>query len=175
VRPAGETQHGKIEKALWLTEKFAPEIEADLHRYYGLNLGLFFVPGSGLSWRKLLVLTEHLPPESTLNTAIRNSMPERDVLANFGDPVNAPWSPLESLVAALIDEVRQLAWMYASAHSDATIKRPEPIRRPGIGGRSSRGHIMSAQDIKAIDPRMRNIPDDQVQDALDALTGRTTL
>jgi hypothetical protein len=173
VRPAGETIHGKIEKALWLTEEFPEEIEADLHRYYGLNLGLFFVPGSGLSWRKLLVLIGHLPPESTLNTAIRNSMPAEEVLANFGDPEKAPWSPLESLVASLIDEVRQLAWMYASSHSDATIKRPEPLPRPGVG-KSSRGHRMSVADIKAIDPRLRNVPDDQVQDALDAMTGRTT-
>jgi hypothetical protein len=174
VWPAGATQHGKIEKAVWLTENFPEEIEADLHRYYGLNLGLFFVPGSGLSWRKLLALVEHLPPESTLNTAIRNDMPEDKVLANFGDPVNAPWSPLESLVASLIDEVRQLAWMYASSHSDATIKRPEPIRRPGITGRrTGRKRRMTAQEIKAIDPRMRNIPDDQVQDVLNALTGRT--
>lgn len=131
-------------------------------------------PGSGLTWRKLLALINNLPPESVLNTAIRNSVPEETALANSGDPVKAPWSPLENLVASLIDEVRQLSWMYASSHSDATIKRPEPIRRPGLGGRrSGRKYRMSAIEIKAIDPRMRNVPDDQVQDVLNALTGRT--
>lgn len=131
-------------------------------------------PGSGLTWRKCLVLINHLPPESALNTAIRNSVPEATALANSGDPINAPWSPLENLVASLIDEVRQLGWMYASSHSEATIKRPEPIRRPGVSGSRRNGRYkMSAQEIKAIDPRMRNVPDDQVQDVLNALTGRT--
>lgn len=172
MRTAGETVDGKIQKALWLISEFPEAIEADLQRYYGLDFVRFFGPGSGLSWRKLMALIDYLPPESALNTAVRNITPEERLAANAGDPVKARWSSTESFLAALIDEVRNLGWMYASAHTDRTIAKPSPIRRPGVGSGRSLRRPMSLDAIRAIDPRMRNVPDDQVQDALNALTGR---
>jgi len=172
VRPAGSHEHGKIQKILWIISEFPEALEADLQRYYGLDFVRFFRPGSGLSWRKLLALIDNLPPESALNTAVRNITPEERLAANAGDPVKARWSTVESLLAALIDEVRQVSWMYASSHSDKAIARPQPIRRPGVSTKSRRLRPMTLAGIRAIDPRMRDVPDEEVQATLNRMTGR---
>ncbi|MBO0732257.1 MAG: hypothetical protein J2P57_23555 [Acidimicrobiaceae bacterium] len=49
----------------------------------------------------------------------------------------ASWSTTDYLLANLIDEVRMLTWVTASANSKRRIDRPEPHWRPG-GRRRSR-------------------------------------
>ena len=169
MRQAGENVDGKIQKALWVIQEHAETLEADLQRYYGLNLATLFVPGSGLTWRRLLVLIDHLPPEAALITAIRNDTPDQVLARNATDPTKGNWSNLENLVATAIDEIRNSQWMYASAHSERTVRRPQPIPRPGIKPVTRR--TMPIEDARKIDPRLRGIPDDQVQDMLDRLTG----
>ena len=56
---------GKISEALWITSRYAEEIECDLQRYYGLDYRDLFLRDTRLTWRRLLVLLRHLPPEST--------------------------------------------------------------------------------------------------------------
>ena len=107
-----------------------------------------------------------------MNTAIRNSMSPAQLAASSGDPREARWSNMESLTAALIDELRQFAWMYASSHSENMVPKPERVPRPGIAGRPGRGKVMSIENARAIDPRLRDVPDEHVQSVLDRITGR---
>ena len=100
-----------------------------------------------------------------MNTAIRNATPPEQIDAAAGDPAQAPWSTLESLVAALIDEVRNFAWMYASAHSKTSPQKPEPIRRPGGGKRRGR-KLMRMSDVRALDPRLKNMSDNEIRKLL---------
>jgi hypothetical protein len=167
---AGSPEPGKITRALWLTESFAEEIEADLQRYYGLDYLEHFRPGGNLGWRKLLVLIDRLPPESALNTAIRNMMPDDRLAELAGDPVKAPWSTIESLLAGLIDEIRILGWMYVSAHTDKSIPRPQPVKRPGVTGRARKKIPIEA--AMRMDPRLRGLSPEEAQAALDRMTGR---
>lgn len=169
---AGPADHGKIRKALWITQSFPEEIEADLARYYRLEFGLLFRPGSSLSWRRLLVLIDHLPPEAALNTAIRNSVPEETLAESAGDSAQARWSTMEGLTATLIDEIRQLEWMYASAHSDQKLQKPQPIRRPGVSSNRPRRRQVSLARAQKMDPRLRGLSEEEAQAKLDMLTGR---
>ena len=61
-------------------------------------------------------------------------MPEERLLESAGDPARARWSAMETLTAMLIDEVRNLSWAYMSAHTEQSIPRPEPVKRPGVSG-----------------------------------------
>lgn len=136
-----------------------------------MDLMDLYRPGSGLGWRKLLTLIDHLPPEGALNTAIRNQTPE-DAMPEGRDPAMAPWSALETMMALLIDEVRILAWMYQSKNSEASIPKPEPMRRPGIGRKHHRLRKIRLVNARRLDPRLRGLSDEDAQDKLDRMTGR---
>jgi len=43
----------------------------------------------------------------------------------------ASWSVTDHLLATLVDSVRELTWITASANSKHKIKRPDPVFRPG--------------------------------------------
>lgn len=104
-----------------------------------------------------------------MNTAIRNATPETELAKATGDSARAPWSTLESLVASLVDEVRQFAWMYSSVHAkNAAPKRPDPIRRPGSTGKRHSGKLMRISEIRTLDPRMRNMSDDEIRELLNS-------
>lgn len=66
-------------------------------------------------------------------TALRNANP--DEVGGDADPAEGRWSQAEMLLAAAVDEMRILRWLYVTAHSDkAKPEQPKPIRRPGIDG-----------------------------------------
>jgi len=168
----GQDVVGKIAEAYWVTSQYAEEIEADLQRYYGLDFIDLFRPGTMLTWRKLLILLHHLPPESALTTAMRNDTPEK-ILSRAeatADSAKSRWSGMETLLATLIDEVRTNTWVYVQAHSDQRVERPEPIRRPGLPARRERR--MNLADAQKIDPRLRGLSEEEAQATLDRLTGR---
>jgi hypothetical protein len=106
-----------------------------------------------------------------VNTAIRNDMPEwsQAERAAGADPSKSPWSTVETLLAVLIDETRMGNWMYATAHTDKPIPRPEPVRRPGAGSR--RGRRMSLEAARAIDPRLRTLSDAEAVETLRRIHG----
>lgn len=85
-----------------------------------------------LSWRRLRVLIEHLPPESATMTAIRNAHP--DVVSSDADPAQGRWSQDQMLLAQLVDEIRWLRWITVATNSSAgnTPPQPEPMPRPGV-------------------------------------------
>lgn len=96
------------------------------------------LPGGGpsrMTWRRLRVLIEGLPPESATWTAIRNATPEDklDAAAVEARPELGRWSQLEMLVAQLIDAVNRNTDTFIAANSEQNA-RPEPtdlVRRPG--------------------------------------------
>jgi hypothetical protein len=171
MRAVFKARPGKIAKALWLVENCPEEIEADLQRYYGVNFVDLFRPGTELTWRRFMVLFGQLPSDSATLTFIRNSIPEDELAARRNDPKRAPWSPTESLLATVVDELRTVVWMYAQAHSKAKIPRPEPIERPGVRtGRVRRFRPIS--ELKAMDPRLRDLSDEEALAKFKELTGR---
>lgn len=174
MRQGGATQRGKIREVAWLTSSFTEEIEADLQRYYGLDFTDLFVPGSRLTWRKLLVLVHHLPMESAVNTAIRNGMPDSIMARNDAkqDPAKSSWSSLESLVALLVDEIRQQTWVYVQSHSEKRVPRPTQVRRPGLSVRRER--TLTLEAAQRLDPRLRGLSDEDAQQQLDSIFGVRT-
>jgi hypothetical protein len=89
-----------------------------------------------LSWRRLRVLLQHLPPESATWTALRNAAPEEELAeqAEQGEPERDRWSKLEHLVATVADRLARVEYVLICANTDKKSKRPaapEPIRRPG--------------------------------------------
>jgi hypothetical protein len=89
-----------------------------------------------MSWRRLRVLIQHLPPESATMTALRNSLPEEELAeqADKGEPEKSRWSQLEQLVAGLLDATRRVEYVLILANSDGNSRKPdppEPVRRPG--------------------------------------------
>ncbi|HEX6468495.1 MAG TPA: hypothetical protein VF069_05315 [Streptosporangiaceae bacterium] len=96
----------------------AEAIEADLLRYYGVDI-LDYHRGL-LSARRLRVLVQHLPRDAALVRAVRGEA--------------ADWGPTEHLLAVAADELAIGNWLFASAHTAESADRPErpqPIRRPG--------------------------------------------
>jgi hypothetical protein len=56
------------------------------------------------------------------------------------DPAAQAWSADQMLLAALIDSVRQLCWMFAAVHfKQAPKSPPEPVPRPGVTAKRRQG------------------------------------
>lgn len=106
-----------------------------------------------------------------MNTAIRNATPEDRLRDNAGDPARASWSGVETMLATLIDEVRQLEWLYVSAHTEKPVTKPEPIKRPGITSDRRRRRAMNLDAARKLDPRLRGLADDEAREKLRRLTG----
>jgi hypothetical protein len=89
-----------------------------------------------LSWRRLRVLIQHLPPESATWTAIRNALTDEELAeqSESAEPERDRWSKLEHLMAAVADRVARVEYVLICANTDKKTRRPdppEPIRRPG--------------------------------------------
>jgi hypothetical protein len=96
-----------------------------------------------MSWRRLRVLIQHLPPESATWTALRNaaSSEELDAQADKGEPEKDQWSKLEQLVSLVADRVARVEWVLWCVNIDKQSKRPnppEPIPRPGAKPRRAK-------------------------------------
>lgn len=79
-------------------------------------------------------------------TALRNAHPE--VVTEGGpDPAEGRWSQVEMLLAAVVDELRNLRYVYTAANSEKG-KRPDPpdpIRRPGVQPRRKKNQLTDSQ------------------------------
>lgn len=102
---------GGILGLLTLLDEHREAIDFDL-----LNVGLSVddVPG-GLPWDRFRTFVRWLPQGSALYRSVR------------GD--ESHWGLQEQLLAAAVDAVRNLTWVMGGGKG----KRPEPIRRPGVG------------------------------------------
>ncbi|MBP8535049.1 hypothetical protein [Streptomyces sp. MK37H] len=99
-------------------EEHAEALEADLLRYYGVDLLDWH--REALSSRRLAVLVRHLPPDSAF------------VRAREGEA--AEWGLTDHLLAAVVDHLAIANWMFASANRDEYADPPEapaPVPRPG--------------------------------------------
>lgn len=129
------------------------------------------MPRTKLTWRKLLVLLRHLPPEGALNTAMRNEMTEREIEGSSIDPTKGRWSAVEMMLATLIDEVRMGTWALIQINSEKRVPRPEPIQRPGMSRISRSAKRMSLEDAQRLDPRLRGMSAEEAQATLDRIRG----
>lgn len=99
-----------------------------------------------MSWRRLRVLIQHLPPESATWTALRNELTPRELAeqAEKGEPEKGRWSQEEQLLAAVVDSIRRLEWVLRCVNTDSKAKKPEPpdpMRRPGAGPRKVKAQL----------------------------------
>ena len=102
-----------------------------------------------MSWRRLRIIVQHLPPESATMTALRNSLSDEELTeqAENGAPERGRWSQLEQLVASLLDAVRRLEYITICANTEKKSQRPElpePTARPGAKARKPTPPISDA-------------------------------
>ncbi|MFE0219484.1 hypothetical protein ACFW0U_01165 [Streptomyces albidoflavus] len=91
-----------------------------------------------MTWRRLRVLIQHLPPESHTMTALRNSLTAEELAeqSEGGEPEKGRWSQADQLLALIADRVARLEYVTVLANTGKGSKKPtapEPIRRPGAG------------------------------------------
>lgn len=96
-----------------------------------------------MTWRQLRVLIQHLPPESSTMTALRNALSpeEYEQQAKNGRPEEGRWSMVEQLLAGITDALREIQYILVVANSDGKgrrPRRPEPLPRPGVTTRRQR-------------------------------------
>jgi hypothetical protein len=99
-----------------------------------------------MSWRRLRVLIQHLPPESATWTALRNATDSAELAAQAekGEPEKGRWSQQEQLIATAVDAIRRLEWVLICVNTEKKSKRPdppEPMRRPGAGPRKKKAQL----------------------------------
>jgi murein L,D-transpeptidase YcbB/YkuD len=114
---------------------------------------LLDVHRGAMTWRRLRVLIQHLPSESSTWTALRNAMSEEELAeqADKGEPEKARWSQLEQLVAASLDATRRVEWAVLAVNTEKAKrpKPPEPTPRPGAKPVRSKPKLtdVQAQDL----------------------------
>jgi hypothetical protein len=115
---------------------------------FGVDLGDLFRAGTRLTWRRLGVLIEHLPPESATKTALRDELDDADLsrLASAPRRGHGPWSHVELLLAAVHDSIERLIYVQYQRAGAKNVKAPEPMPRPGVG---------RAGNVRAINPAAR--------------------
>lgn len=92
-----------------------------------------------MSWRRLRVLIEHLPPESATKTGMRNQLEElsddeREGQSAKHEPEKDRWSQQEQLLALVADRLARVEYVLILANSSGKGRKPrepQPIRRPG--------------------------------------------
>lgn len=105
-------------------DQFTDEVEADLQRYYGVDLRDLW--RGGLSLRRVGVLIVGLPPESLTMSALLPMMPEQVE----SDKPDRQWSTEAQLLASVVDAVTSLTHVYVAGHSKTSPPRWQPIKRP---------------------------------------------
>lgn len=109
-----------------------------------------------LSFRRLRIVLDNLPPESAFRTALRDSMSPEDLAAasaeaDVADSVShGPWSLSDQLLASVADSLAVLVW--AKGDEKKRGKPPKPIPRPGVdsGRRTVKPHVVEKlQGIRA--------------------------
>ncbi|MEU6127454.1 hypothetical protein [Streptomyces sp. NPDC047123] len=101
-------------------DEHAEALEADLLRFYGLDL-LDWHRGR-LSSRRLALLIRHLPREGAV--------------ARETEGESADWSVTDYLLAHVVDQLSDANWMFATVNRDEDsdpLDPPKPLPRPGAG------------------------------------------
>ena len=86
-----------------------------------------------MTWRRLQVLVDHLPPESATKTAVRDSLTDDELAqAHTADAGHGSWSHGELLGAAQVDVLRLILHVLVLANGGKSTA-PQPWPRPGVG------------------------------------------
>lgn len=96
-----------------------------------------------MTWRRLRVLVEHLPPESATKTTARDTADPRELAALPAPDGYGPWSNTELRLADVYDA---LQWVvYAIYHAQGgKPRKPDPYPRPGVPDRRRRRRMSPA-------------------------------
>lgn len=115
----------------------AGALEADLARYYGVDLADLYRDGSTLTYRRVHTLLERLPAESEL------------VLELYGE--RARWDDRTELAALAVDLLNRLTWQHARLHfRGVDSKPPDQIERPRVkrGSARQRRRHMTIEEMR---------------------------
>lgn len=82
-----------------------------------------------MSWRRLRVLLDGLPPESLWWTQLRREAPIE--VKPTSDISGMRWSTIHDLLASLIDATNLVQWTLAQVNSTKPVQKPDPFPRPG--------------------------------------------
>ena len=93
-------------------------LDADLRRYYRVDLTDLWHPGTRLSPRRVLWLIEHLPEDSATVAAIK------------GGPEHRSWTTTAHLLATVADAVQLGTWATIATHARKRPTPPTPLPRP---------------------------------------------
>lgn len=122
--PRWKTAAPKADEVITYLRYFPEEIEADLQRYYGIDIGDWW--REEISSRRLLVLIEQLPGESATFRA-----------RNIGDR----WNETQHILAYIAD---QITFARREAQGEDSTWNPQPLPRPNEGNlRQEEQEIMS--------------------------------
>lgn len=118
-----------------LLTEYGEAIEADLQRYYRVDVRDAFRPCSGLTFRRLRALISHLPTDSALARRIGGE--------------DAEWTLERQLLAAIHDRLAEGNWQRGNAGSKTPGRRPKPIDRPGVRGNRIGGTDRDPREVAA--------------------------
>jgi hypothetical protein len=126
---------GEITSLAALLERHCEALEADLARYYRVDLRDLWRGGGALTYRRLQVLLDHLPPESATMTALREEFTDDELsaMAKNAEPSgHGPWSHPDLLLAGISDRLDWVIWAIFAVQGGKG-DRPTPMPRPGVG------------------------------------------
>lgn len=94
-------------------------------------------------------------------TALRNANPG-SVSEDGPDPAEGRWSQSEMLQASMVDELRNLRYVYTAANAGKGKKPtpPEPVPRPGVERKKSRKKQMSEAQAEFLWRHINGLPPD---------------
>lgn len=140
-----------------ILDEYGDELELDLVRWYnGQDLRHLWQPRGGpsrLTWRRLALMYDRLPPESATRTAETNALGE-ERLAELGrqrrDGFGA-WSHVEMRLAAIEDALRSLDYHLLLINTErqhrSRLRPPEPVHRPGIVRKRRRQQTAESREL----------------------------
>lgn len=131
-----------IGRMVTILDQHARLLESDLVRWCGgQDLRHLWMPAHGpsrLTWRRLAMFYDGLPPESLTKTAQVDALDPAALASMAKRPRQGfgPWSSTDMRLAALEDAVNQNTYVLRLANADPKkarqIRPPEPVFRPGV-------------------------------------------
>lgn len=124
--------------------RYSDAIEPDLLRFYNIDV-CADLGTPRLTWRRLVVLLNHLPRESAYVQAVG------------GDRLK--WGDTEHLLAGVIDQQQVTNYLLTRANFKSNRAAPKPIRRPGDTLERDRSNGSTLGNRKYTETEMRRILD----------------
>lgn len=121
---------GEIAGLAAFLEEHCEAVEADLQRWYGIDLRDLW--RGRMSYRRLWVLLNRLPQESWTQTILRDRTPDDALVAPARDEQRfGPWALDNYQLASVLDAIRHLEFTLARVNGNEW-PPPDPTPRPGV-------------------------------------------